>query len=338
MECRVIDNLDYLKKNCDVVLANRLHENLNDIYFKVVSRDILETIKFTYWKMLNICVINIYIDIIFIWKISDLLCFWLFLLFRFSQEVDITELDLANVDLSLIEDANIDDGLVDEGIGEDRQESLQGTTSLIESRKFGFNFINTSPTNISATTDLPVPSTYISLNDELRIILSGNKRNTYNLRVNLDGSILFPGIGSVFVVGESFEEVKSKLRNLVNNTFVGVNLDLSLSRLNAKKITIVGAVSTPGTYLVNPFTTISNSLAYAGGVRDFASLRSIKVLKPGGESFSFDLYQFLVFGNRANDLILEAGDTVLVEGTSKFIEITGEVLRPGIYEYLGVKA
>ena len=40
MECRVIDNLDYLKKNCDVVLANRLHENLNDIYFKVVSRDI----------------------------------------------------------------------------------------------------------------------------------------------------------------------------------------------------------------------------------------------------------------------------------------------------------
>ena len=259
----------------------------------------------------------------------------LFAFLGFSQEVDITELDLANVDLSLIEDANIDDGLVDEGIDEDRQESLQGTTSLIESRKFGFNFINTSPTNISATTDLPVPSTYkISLNDELRIILSGNKRNTYNLRVNLDGSILFPEIGSVFVVGESFEEVKSKLRNLVNNTFVGVNLDLSLSRLNAKKITIVGAVRTPGTYLVNPFTTISNSLAYAGGVRDFASLRSIKVLKPGGESFSFDLYQFLVFGNRANDLILEAGDTVLVEGTSKFIEITGEVLRPGIYEYL----
>ena len=33
MECRVIDNLDYLKKNCDVVLANRLHENLNDIIF-----------------------------------------------------------------------------------------------------------------------------------------------------------------------------------------------------------------------------------------------------------------------------------------------------------------
>ena len=40
MECRVIDNLDDLKKNCDVVLANRLHEDLNDIYFKVVSRDI----------------------------------------------------------------------------------------------------------------------------------------------------------------------------------------------------------------------------------------------------------------------------------------------------------
>ena len=46
-----------------------------------------------------------------------------------------------------------------------------------------------------------------------------------------------------------------------------LTIDLSLKNLSAKKISIVGAVNNPGTYLVNPFTTISNALAYSGGIQ-----------------------------------------------------------------------
>ena len=43
---------------------------------------------------------------------------------------------------------------------------------------FGLDFIKTFPTSISATTDLPFPGEYvISVNDELRAILSGTKSN-----------------------------------------------------------------------------------------------------------------------------------------------------------------
>ena len=112
--------------------------------------------------------------------------------------------------------------------------------------------------NISASSDLPVPGNYkLSLNDELKVILSGTKQDIFSLKVQLDGSILFPELGSVFVQGETFAEAKKKLRNLVKNSYVGVDLDLSLAQLSAKKITIIGAVKKPGTYLVNPFTTIS---------------------------------------------------------------------------------
>ena len=41
--------------------------------------------------------------------------------------------------------------------------------------------------------------------------------------------------------------------------FVGVESNVSLSSLSAKKITLVGAVKSPGSFLVNPFTTISNA-------------------------------------------------------------------------------
>ena len=103
------------------------------------------------------------------------------------------------------------------------------------------------------------------------------------MKVNLDGSILFPELGSISVINQSLQEVRSKISALVDQSYVGVNVDVSVSNLSAKKITIVGAVNVPGTYLVNPFTTISNAIAYAGGIKEYASLRNIFLTKQNGE-------------------------------------------------------
>ena len=128
-------------------------------------------------------------------------------------------------------------------------------------KKYGYNYFSSTPTTISAVGDLPLPNEYrISLNDQFTIILSGSKEAIFDLNVNLDGSILFPELGSISVVGETFQEVKTKLKNLIEQSYIGVQIDLSLKNLSAKKITIVGAVKTPGTYLVNPFSTISSAL------------------------------------------------------------------------------
>ena len=203
----------------------------------------------------------------------------------------------------------------------------------VSSEIFGVSYINTTPTSISATTDLPVPNEYkISLRDELKIILSGAKTRIFNAQVQLDGTIFFPEIGAISVAGEDFFSIKQKLQNLVDNNFVGVNLDLSINNLSAKKINILGAVKTPGVYLVNPFTTISNALAYSGGVENYASLREIKLIR-GEKEFNFDLYDLLIDGDRSKDLTLEPGDTILVGGTTNFITISGGVLRPSTYEY-----
>ena len=85
-----------------------------------------------------------------------------------------------------------------------KEESLQNNTyqsnenlDLIETR-FGYDFFLKTPTTISPTQDLPVPNEYeISLQDEIRVLLSGAKDARYDLKVNLDGSILFPELGSI---------------------------------------------------------------------------------------------------------------------------------------------
>ena len=219
-------------------------------------------------------------------------------------------------------------------------ESLVSKESMIDAnnipgKKYGYDFFLSMPTSLSAVGDLPLPNDYkISLRDQFSVILSGSKNAIFNLNVKLDGTILFPELGSISVAGLTFQEVKEKLTQLIDQSYIGVTADISLQNLSAKKITIVGAVNSPGTYLVNPFSTITGALAYSGGISEIGSLRDIKLIRNNSEISSFDLYDLLIKGDRSNDLTIEAGDTLLINAANQFVEIKGGVKRPGIYEVL----
>jgi protein involved in polysaccharide export with SLBB domain len=205
----------------------------------------------------------------------------------------------------------------------------------ISGKKYGYDFFSSMPTSLLAVGDLPLPNDYkISLRDQFTVILSGSKDAIFNLNVKLDGTILFPELGAISVAGLSFQEVKDKLSQLIEQSYIGVNIDVTMQNLSAKKITIVGAVQTPGTYLVNPFSSITSALAYSGGISEIGSLRDIKLIRNNQEIFSFDLYDLLIRGDRSKDLTIEAGDTLLINAASQFVEINGAVKRPGIYEIL----
>ena len=202
-----------------------------------------------------------------------------------------------------------------------------------DNKKYGYNYFSSTPTSISAVGDLPLPNDYkISLNDQFKVILSGSKEAIFDMNVNLDGTILFPELGSISVVGETFLEVKTKLKNLIEQSYIGVQIDLSLKNLSAKKITIVGAVKTPGTYLVNPFSTISSALGYSGGISEIGTLRNIRLIRTNGMTYSFDLYKLLISGSRSDDITIESGDVILIDPAQQFINITGQVKRPAVYE------
>ena len=246
-----------------------------------------------------------------------------------SDQIDIAKEALKNNDLTNISEQD----------SSNKEETLKNNEedekSILNTNKFGYDFISTSPTSIVATGDLPLPNEYqISIGDVIGVVLSGSKEQIFDMKVQLDGTVFFPELGSISVAGESFLEIKNKFRNLIKQSYIGVSIDLSLKDLSAKKITIVGAVNNPGTYLVNPFTTISNSLAYSGGIQEIGSLRDIRLLRSNGDSFAFDLYDLLIDGNRTNDITIESGDVIVVGAASKFINITGMIKRPGTYEII----
>lgn len=264
-----------------------------------------------------------------------------------TQEVDIS--DFSNLTKEQINQAqeilnnkitpNIYENINDKNKNPEEEESLKDNENISiapsTSNRFGYNFISTSPTSIVATGDLPLPTDYkISLGDTIGVVLSGSKEAIFDMTVQLDGSVFFPELGAIYVAGDTYGEIKSKFSNLINQSFIGVEINLSLKNLSAKKITIVGAVNNPGTYLVNPFTTISNALAYSGGVQSIGSLRNIKLIRSNGENFTFDLYEFLINGNRKRDITIESGDVIVIGPVGGIVEIEGMVKRPGAYEML----
>ena len=141
------------------------------------------------------------------------LVLFLFSISSFSQEIGVDVLN--NIDSDQINEfLNEKDILQSNNEDDDEEELTLKALEFTPSQNFGFDFIRTSPTSISASTELPIPGDYrISLKDELEVILSGTKQAIFTLPVRLDGSVLFPELGSVSVLGESFAEVKTKLRN-----------------------------------------------------------------------------------------------------------------------------
>ena len=234
-----------------------------------------------------------------------LLSIFVFSALSSTQEVDqdlLSQLSLDEIEVAreILESQNM---AVPENLDlPDLEESLVDIEIIEDessSNKFGYDFFSSMPTSLSAVGDLPLPADYrISLRDQLRVILSGSRDQIFNLNVNLDGTILFPELGSVYVAGLTFRELKEKLSNMINQSYIGVNIDISIQNLSAKKVTIVGAVKTPGTYLINPFSTITGALAYSGGISELGSLRNISLIRNNGTVFSFDLYDLLIKGDR----------------------------------------
>ena len=127
----------------------------------------------------------------------------------------------------------------DKSIDSDESDEESNFEPVSESKIFGFDYINSIPKSISTTSDLPVPNDYtISLGDSLKIILTGGVKDIFDLKVGMDGNIFLPNIGSVNVFGESISEVRKKITQLVELSYVGTDVSISINSLSAKRIKI----------------------------------------------------------------------------------------------------
>jgi polysaccharide biosynthesis/export protein len=102
-------------------------------------------------------------------------------------------------------------------------------------------------------------------------------------------------------------------------------------------VNVWGFVHKPGQYMVPYDTDLISLLSYAGGPREEAKIKSIKVVRPGKSNnntpdqvINVDVKKFLETGKAVEIPVLKPGDTVVVSGTnyyfvSKFFEFAVKI-------------
>jgi len=209
--------------------------------------------------------------------------------------------------------------------------------------------------------------------DQVAISIIGYEEFNGSRVILPDGTISMPLIGSVPAAGLTTEALAADLTARLGVYLVNPVVAVSLTVLRPVVVTVAGEVYRPGPVQLSSLTqadtrldtdsritsstntpTLASALTAAGGVQRTADIRQVQVQRtlPTGQvaSYTVNLWEAIVSGTQANNLVLRDGDAIYVPegepgevdprlvasssvapGTVR-VRVIGEVNRPGQVE------
>jgi len=150
--------------------------------------------------------------------------------------------------------------------------------------------------------------------DQIRVSVWENKDLTLDLVVRPDGKISMPLIQDVVAEGQTATELANTIQQRLLNFIKEPQVSVIVLQVNAPKYFVIGNVLKPGTYSLRSETSILQALALAGGFTQFASPRSIKLIRnaDGKQEVRKVNYNNLIDKGGEGNYLLRSGDTVVV--------------------------
>ena len=203
-------------------------------------------------------------------------------------------------------------------------------------QQFGYDTFLKTTSSFAPAVSVPVgPDYLIGPGDQFTITLWGTTEGIYNLQVTKEGNITLPKVGVVPVAGLKYGELENTLRKSLSRYYSNFNLSIAMGSLKTITVYVVGEVENPGSYSLSSLSTVYSALFSAGGPTKKGTLRAIQILRSGKVIKTIDLYDFLLKGDRSQDIRLRHEDTVFVPLIGPVVGVSGVVYRPAIYELKG---
>jgi polysaccharide export outer membrane protein len=104
--------------------------------------------------------------------------------------------------------------------------------------------------------------------------------------------------------------ITEKLKKFLTNPQVTV----TVTAINSQRVFVIGEVSRPGPMALLPNMTALQALSTAGGPTQFANQKRAYVMRhEGGKDSTYPLnYRALLRGDMRGNIVLKAGDTIVV--------------------------
>ena len=170
--------------------------------------------------------------------------------------------------------------------------------------------------------------------DVLRITVYGQPDLTTEARIGGSGSITFPLIGDVKLVGSTPSQGETEIaRRLKKGGFIlDPNVNLNVVQYRSQQISVLGRVNRPGQHTLEKVSRVSDALALAGGIIIDGADTITLVREREGKTEYRDIDVVALFktgGETSNELVVD-GDIINVSRQPMFY-IYGEVQRPGSF-------
>ncbi len=213
----------------------------------------------------------------------------------------------------------------------------QGQTSQVSLDNPAGVFLSQPPSSQLPLEKVIDPDEYIvGPGDELTINLWGEFNLTHVLSVTPEGTILLPGVGSLYISGISLKDAKEQIKKEISQRYRDSEVTITLTDLRRFKVSVTGEVNSPGTYISFANERVSDIIGRAGGFKENSSQRNIRVKRQDGNELTADVLKFLIAGNNLRNPYVLDGDIIYVplrENRVSACGIYGAVKSAGEYEY-----
>jgi protein involved in polysaccharide export with SLBB domain len=197
----------------------------------------------------------------------------------------------------------------------------------------GENIFHGAPSRALPAASLPLPPDYLlGPGDVLGIYLLGKSQQEMQITVAADGKIYLPSAGVVEVSGRTLDQARTVINDVLAKVFGGYDLQIVLISPKIVSIDVAGEVRRPGRYALSALNSVLDALSSAGGISPLGSLRQVRLVRIGAPPQAIDLYRFILQQASHDDVFLQSGDRIFVPPAQSWAALTGEVMRPGIYE------
>lgn len=139
--------------------------------------------------------------------------------------------------------------------------------------------------------------------DAIRLTIWREPDMSGEILVQENGMAVFPRLGPVAVVGRDAETLKQEILAEYSKTLLNPSIEIIFIR----RVAVSGEVRSPGVFRVDPSTTLTETLALAGGTTPNARRDRILLIRDGVHT-TIDFNKALTVG----DLAIQSGDQIYV--------------------------
>ncbi|MFB0517194.1 MAG: SLBB domain-containing protein [Candidatus Neomarinimicrobiota bacterium] len=148
------------------------------------------------------------------------------------------------------------------------------------------------------------------------------------------GIIVLPGIGAVAAADLTAEDASKRVLAVIKEFYPAYEASCVLYGIREIRVSVSGAVKSPGFHEVTPLSRLTDLLNLAGGIQPNAALHRIQLVRRSEGNQVLDLASYYHDGDLSQNPYLKEGDQVIVpygDVKGDLVSVRGLAVNPAYY-------